>query len=532
MTAPHTEPTWGRWGAPEDAMTLSPELRTLVSEALGVRAEAGRPLPGVDAIRLPAPRLPAAARAAFAAIVGDDHVRDDDAARVGHTRGLSTPDLLRLRAGEADDAPDAVVLPASHDEVLAVLGVGVEHRVAIVPYGGGTSVVGGLQPARDGFAGVVALDVKRLDRVLAVDEISRTATLEPGLRGPAAEAALARHGLTIGHFPQSFRYATVGGFAAARSSGQASAGYGRFDDVVVGLRVATPQGTLELGRAPKSAAGPDLRQLMLGSEGALGVITAVTVAARSAPAERIYDGWRLPSFDEGATVVRRLVQDGPVPTVLRLSDEAETALNLARPDEIGAGGAGGCLAIVGFEGEPGDVASRRERVSAILRDAGGELEAGAGESWAEGRYRAPYLRDALLDVGGLVETLETATFWSRLSELYAAVGTALRDTLTAQGTPPIVLCHISHVYSSGASLYFTIAAAQADDPVSQWRAAKAAASDAIAAVGGAITHHHGVGVDHRPWYARELGPVGVALLRAAKDAVDPEGILNPGILVP
>lgn len=532
MTEAHTTPSWGRWGAAEDATTLSPELRTLVTQALGVAPGTVRPPMGLDGVRLPEARLADAARAALEAAVGRDHVLDDAASRIRHTRGQSTPDLLRIRAGDADDAPDAVVLPATHDEVLAVLRACAEHRVAVVPYGGGTSVVGGLQPARDAFAAVVALDLRRLDRVLAVDEISRTATLEPGLRGPQAEAALAERGFTIGHFPQSFEYASIGGFAAARSSGQASAGYGRFDELVVGLRVATPQGTIELGRAPKSAAGPDLRQLILGSEGAFGVITAVTVVVRPVPTERIYEGWRLPSFAEGAAVLRRLVQDGPTPTILRLSDEAETALNLARPEAIGAGGAGGCLAIVGYEGAPDEVAARRERATAVLRAAGAEPDDGAGDAWGHGRYRAPYLRDALLDTGALVETLETATFWSTLPELYTSVGTALRESLTAQRTPPVILCHISHVYAAGASLYFTVAAAQAADPVAQWRAAKAAASDAILAAGGSITHHHGVGVDHRPWLAREVGPLGVEILRAVKASVDPAGILNPGILVP
>ena len=212
--------------------------------------------------------------------------------------------------------------------------------------------------------------MRRMNALLELDEESRLAVLEPGLRGPEAEALLAARGYTIGHFPQSFEYATLGGVAAARSSGQSSAGYGRFDELVIALRVATPSGTLSLGRAPKSAAGPDLRQLILGSEGAFGVITALTVRIRPVPAVRVYEGWRLPSFAAGAGAVRRLVQDGPLPTVLRLSDEAETALNLARPAEIGQGGAGGCLAIVGYEGTAEDVASRRAGATDVLRAAG------------------------------------------------------------------------------------------------------------------------------------------------------------------
>ena len=447
----------------------------------------------------------------------------------------------QLRAGRRLDAPDLVLTPGSHAEILELLAICSERRVAVVPFGGGTSVVGGLTPESAPFAGWVALDLRRLNALRELDRESRLAVLEPGLRGPEAEALLGERGYTIGHFPQSFEYATIGGFAAARSSGQASAGYGRFDELVLALKLATPVGTLELGRAPRSAAGPDLRQLALGSEGALGVITELTVQVRPVPAVRVYEGWRLESFAHGAATLRRLVQDGTPPTVLRLSDEAETALGLARPDRVGAGdagdggntgtGAGGCLAIIGYEGTAEDVERRRTVATRTLRSAGAEPVDGAGEGWAHERYRGPYLRDSLLDAGALVETLETVTFWSSLPGLYAAVAGALRESLTALGTPPVILCHVSHVYPAGASLYFTIACAQLADPVAQWRRAKAAASDAILAAGGSITHHHGVGRDHRSWYERELGPLGTAVVRATKATLDPAGILNPGILV-
>ncbi len=476
---------WPAWGDPTEATALAPEVLDLLRGALGVRAET--PVVALDEVRLPEPRLGDASRERLSGIVGVEHVREDRPARLLHTRGKSTPDLLRIRSGQADDAPDAVVLPGSQDEVLDLLRTCSEERVAVVPFGGGTSVVGGLEPRREGFAAVVALDLRRLSRLLELDELSRTATLEPGLRGPAAEALLAEQGYTIGHHPQSFEFATIGGFAAARSSGQASAGYGRFDERVVGLRVATPRGTVELGRAPQSAAGPDLRQLFLGCEGAFGVITAVRVEVRPVPAVRLYEGWRFRSFAVGVDGLRRLVQDVPVPTVLRLSDEAETALNLARPTELGAGSAGA----------------------------------------TEGHY----LRDALLDAGALAEMLETASFWSGLQGLYEAVGTALRDTLTGLGTPPVVLCHVSHVYLSGASLYFTVGCAQLADPLAQWRAAKTAASDAIIAADGSITHHHGVGIDHREHLAQEVGPLAVDALKAVKATLDPAGILNPGVLI-
>jgi alkyldihydroxyacetonephosphate synthase len=295
--------------------------------------------------------------------------------------------------------------------------------------------------------------------------------------------------------------------------------------MVVGLTLATPRGTIELGRAPMSAAGPDLRQLVLGSEGAFGIITSVVVRIRPRPAERHFEGWRFESFDAGLTAIRRLAQDGPLPTVLRLSDEAETAVNLADPEVLG-GGPGGVLAIVGFDGP------YNQGTADVLTAAGGQnLGEGPGEIWRVGRYRAPYLRDPLLDEGALVETLETAGFWSAVPTLKAAVTEALVRSLSEQGTPPLVLCHVSHVYETGASLYFTVISAQTDDPVRQWRTAKAAASEAIASAGGTISHHHGVGTDHREAYAAEVGPLAVEALQAVKKVLDPDGILNPGILL-
>ena len=299
--------------------------------------------------------------------------------------------------------------------------------------------------------------------------------------------------------------------------------------MVVGLTAATPTGTLRLGSAPASAAGPDLRQLLLGSEGAFGVLTSVTVRVRRAPAETAYEGWRWPSFAAGSDAMRTLAQAGLLPTVVRLSDEAETAINLADPSSIGGSGQG-CLMITGYEGTAAQVASRRAEVTAVLADLGGTpLGTEPGEKWSHGRFGAPYLRDALLDHGVLVETLETATFWSNRERLYADVAAALRSTL---GEGALVLCHVSHVYETGCSLYFTVAARQSDDPIAQWQVAKAAASDAMIAAGATITHHHAVGTDHTPWFAQEVGEVGVRVLRAVKAELDPAGILNPGVLIP
>lgn len=357
--------------------------------------------------------------------------------------------------------------------------------------------------------------------------------LLPGTTGPEAEELLGAQGFSLGHFPQSFRFASIGGFAATRSSGQASSGYGRFDAMVDAVRIATPRGDLNLGRAPASAAGPDLRQLFLGSEGALGIITEVTLRVHRLPEETWYQGWSFPSFEAGAQALRTLVQSDAAPTVLRLSDEAESGLNLARQghwrQEPGRRG-------IGDHHRRGH---SRARCGPVSRGGGGALRGGRhrlgdepAKAWDHGRFDAPYLRDALIDAGAVVETLETATSWQNLANLRTAVTTALAETLGAQGTPPLVLCHISHTYRTGASLYFTVVCAAAEDALTQWGRAKQAAGDAIVAAGGTITHHHAVGRDHQPWLADEVGELGIEILQAVKRTVDPRGILNPGKLIP
>ncbi len=514
-----------RWGDPAAATSLPETARGLVDLVFGVSERPAR-----DHVEVPASQLRDTAHAALVDLLGAEHVLTDDATRRGRTRGKSTPDLLRARAGDLSDAPDVVVRPDTHEQVAALLALASEHRLAVVPFGGGTSVTGGLVAARQGLTGVVSLDLVRMKRLLAVDDVSMTATLEPGLRGPEAEALLAEHGLTLGHFPQSFEFASIGGFAATRSSGQSSAGFGRFDSLVVGLRAATPVGDLEWGVSPANAAGPDLRQVLLGSEGAFGVITAVTVRVRRVAPVKVYEGWRWASFEAGSAAMRTLAQEGWLPTVLRLSDESETAINLADPSAIGGEGSGGCLMVVGLEGTAATVEAKRSVITDLLTAAGGTpVGTEAGEAWAHGRFNAPYLRDSLLDVGVLVETLETTTFWSGVPALYAGVKAALTEQL---GEGALVLCHISHVYETGCSLYFTVAAKGAVDLLAQWAPAKAAANDAITAAHGSITHHHAVGTDHKPWLEAEIGTVGVEVLRGLKRTFDPAGILNPGVLVP
>ncbi|GGO90066.1 FAD-binding oxidoreductase [Wenjunlia tyrosinilytica] len=520
---------WNAWGDPARPAALSDSALALVRQALGARPH---PLPSATEsdVRLPEPALGDDAAARLTAAVGAEHVRTDAATRLRHTGGKSLDDLLRRRGGDAANAPDAVVLPRDHDEVLAVLAACAEHRVAVVPFGGGTSVVGGVEPLRGEFGGAITLDLRRLDRLEAVDTDSMTATLQAGLRTPEADGLLAAHGVTLGHRPQSYEYATIGGYAATRSRGQASTGYGGFDDMVLGLTAATVRGTLRLGRSPASAAGPDLRHLLIGSEGTLGVITSVTCQVRPIPDEAHQEAWAFPDWTTGVTALRRLAQSPVRPHTVRLSDETETFVNAA---VSGGRAPSGCLAVMGFEGTADEVAHARRTTRALLeRHEGTLVDSSAADDWRRSRTQGPYLRDALLAEGVLAETLETAATWADLLPLYSAVADGVRGALSGDGAEVIVLCHVSHVYRTGASLYFTVVTAAEEDPRAQWAQAKRAAGDAIAASGGTITHHHAVGTDHLPWMTEEVGELGVELLRAAKRVLDPSGILNPGKLIP
>jgi alkyldihydroxyacetonephosphate synthase len=350
--------------------------------------------------------------------------------------------------------------------------------------------------------------------------------LEPGLRLPEADRALSAHGVTLGHIPQSFEWASVGGCVATRSSGQASTGYGRIDDNLVAVRCATPLGELATLDAPASAAGPALRQLVAGSEGVLGAITAVTLRVHPRPEAERYEGWLLPGFEAGCEALRALAQADTAPDVARLSDEHETRFMVAMAgahDVVRSALGGRCLLVCGWQGTPQDIALRRREAARALRAAGARYATQRpGRLWERSRFAGPYLRDDLLDRGVMAETLETATSWSNLGTLYEAVRAAL--------TGMHVGCHVSHLYPTGASLYFTVLAARDGYPAGRWRATKAAATDAIVAAGGTITHHHGVGRDHAPWLRDEAGELGAGVLHALKERCDPAGIMNPGKL--
>jgi alkyldihydroxyacetonephosphate synthase len=536
---------WWGWGDPQHRSELPAAGLAALRAELQAPDRTVPPVP-LEQVAIAEPALPAGVEQRLRDAVGVEWVRQDRLTRVTHAAGKGYPDLIRVRQGEIEHAPDAVVFPAGAAQVRAVLDLCAAERVAVVPFGGGTSVVGGVEPLRGEMGAVISLDLGRLDEAHQVDTRSLTAVLGAGLRGPAVESALGRHGLTLGHFPQSWEYATLGGWVATRSAGQASSGYGSIEKLVTGLRCVTPSGEIDLPEMPGTAAGPGLRQALVGSEGVLGVITEATVKVRPLPDATHYEGWMFRSFEQGAEAFRALEQRRVVPDVARLSDEAETKQAVSLSDGasgaqrlgrayIGARGySDGCLAILGFEGTRQDVDGRRARARRIMRRGGGLALGGSpGRAWLRQRYEGPYLRDALLDHGILAETLETAAPWSGLMPLYEAVGAAIAQALESRGTPARVMCHISHLYPDGASLYFTFLARQEEGAeIDQWRSVKTAACDAIVAAGGTITHHHAIGRDHLPWMRAEIGTHGVEILKALKERVDPAGVLNPGKLIP
>ncbi len=538
---------WYGWGDPARAKPLSPGALDFLRRTLKLKGVAeDRPPVALADVRVGPSALDPVVLAELAAITGPDHVATDNTTRILHAGGKSTPDLIRRRSGDALEAPDAVVFPGSAEEVRSILALCVERKMAVVAFGGGTSVVGGVEPVRGGFDAVISLDMRRMDRLLHVDPLARTATFEAGIRGPAIEAALAPHGLTLGHFPQSHQEASLGGYVATRSAGQASTGYGRSDDLVKQVHLETPSGPFDAGSpAPGSAAGPKLLDVVVGSEGTLGVITSATLKVVPAPKARVYGAWSFPSFEAGAEAMRKLRQDGArgdMPHVCRLSDTDETASTFklggaktaALQRYLGLRGQKTpAMALFVWEGDERAAKAGRRRSARAMRAAGGiALGPLPGKSWEHGRFSGPYMRDELLTRGVYVETLETAATWGKVASTYAAVRSAILAALGESGAAAFVQTHISHVYSDGASLYFTFLSGLEGDGLAQNDRVKAAASQAIVAAGATITHHHAVGIDHAPYMEAEIGGLGIRVLSGIKDTLDPHGIMNPGKLIP
>ena len=515
---------WNGWGDPAHNYPLLGEGRTFLESALGP----GEAIPdcSLESALAQIPRF---------RLRPHPLITTDSEARLRHARGQSLPDWVALRYGCLDSFPDGVAYPEGEDDVRALLEYAERQAVCLIPYGGGTSVVGHIHPLA-GDRPVLTVDLSRLNRLVELDEVSRLATFEAGVRGPALETSLATRGFTLGHFPQSFEYSTLGGWVATRSTGQQSHHYGRIEQLFAGGHLETPVGPLDLPAFPASAAGPDLRQLVLGSEGRLGILTRAVVRIRRRPAFERFSAFFFHEWAEGVEALRRCAQEAAPISMLRLSDsvETETTLRLAGHPTIAAWVRRG-LSLLGYPESRCLLIAAETDSHAGLRRLGG-LPAGRpiGEMWRASRFRAPYLRNSLWEAGYALDTLETAVPWSRLLPCAEAVLSALHTALEREDERVLAFAHLAHVYPDGASIYATVLfrrTRDADQTLARWRALKDSATRALLAHGGTVSHQHGVGLDHAPFLSLEKGPLGLQALEAACRTLDPRGVMNPKKLV-
>jgi alkyldihydroxyacetonephosphate synthase len=473
-------------------------------------------------------------------------VSKDAEDRLRHARGQSLPDWIALRSGRIAVFPDGVAYPSTDEEVCELLEFAAEAEVRLIPYGGGTSVVGHVNPL-PGEWPVLTVDLARLSRLRRFDEVSQLATFGAGVTGPDLEAQLRARGCTLGHFPQSFELSTLGGWIVTRSSGQQSLGYGRIEKLFAGGTLVSPAGTLVLPPFPASAAGPDLREAVLGSEGRLGILTEAAVRAAPLPEMEAFHGVFFPDFERGRRAVREIMQARIPLSMLRLSTAVETQTTLAlagherligtleRLLSLRGVGEEKCMLLLGFTGREALAKAARKEALGIAGEHGG-IHAGRtfGDEWHKSRFRTPYLRNTLWEMGYAIDTLETATDWSAVPAMLEAIEGALRSALEGLDERVHVFSHLSHLYPYGSSIYTTYLYRVASDPeetLHRWQVLKAAASEAILALGGTISHQHGVGSDHLAYMLREKGALGVAAIEDLCQRFDPDGIMNPGKMI-
>lgn len=518
---------WNGWGY--EGEELGPEriARWMAGAGLwlGVRPEDRRMPVALESLALPAPRVDLA----VAGLSG--RIERSPYERALHAAGRSYGDLIRLRTGQGLRFPDGVAYPETEDDLGRLMEHAAIHQIALIPYGGGSSVVGGVEPAGTaGQAGVISVDLSRLNRVREVDVHARRVRVEAGMLGPDLEAALRPHGLAFRHYPQSHQHSTVGGWVAARAGGHFATRHGKIDSRVESLRVITPAGAVQSREVPASASGPSGNGLFVGSEGSLGFITEAVLRALLPPVRKLSTGFRYPDFAAGLDALRRVVQAGLQPPVLRLLDEYEAmvaALTQGQPYQPGA------LLLVGFEVDDESAATRVEaewqEALRLCRAAGGE-EAGdpAVRAWKSTYFEQPYWRDLLIDYGVLVDTVETAVVWSQAMRLYEGGRRALLERLPRWSESGGVLCRVTHVYPDGCSLYFTFfARPEREGLFEAWRDLQRTALETFLAHGATLSHHHGTGQDFQPLFEREHGSVHLEALRGLKGRLDPHGVLNP-----
>ena len=547
---------WWGWGPEGEAFTIDdkPALAPFIEREIGTdMARVVDPPPQLSELEIPASRCGDALRAALAAAVGATAVSFEDRDRVVHARGKSIRDLIRQRRGDLPRVPDVVVRPGDEAQTSAVLRAALDGDAVLIPFGGGSSISGSLEPAPDERRVVVSVDLARLDRVLELDEMSGLARVQAGVFGPALEAQLQARGWTLGHYPDSFTHSTLGGWIATRSSGMQSDRYGDIAELVKGLRVLTPTGTLVVRAIPARSTGPSIREMILGSEGRLGIITEATIQVRRIAEQRTILGYLFPDFGSGLEALREIAHSDHPVSVSRLSDAPETAFSFAMrtaptvADRLqslalrtylrrrrGWAVQDMCLSFIGYEGSRRQVTATRAAVGRIVSGHGGLcIGAGPGALYDRKKFDTPYIRDFLLDRGTAGDVAETAAPWSALRPLYDAVTAAARGAFAARGVAGYVMCHLSHSYRSGACLYFTFAftgraGGASDDLLADYDAVKSAMQQAFVDHGATLSHHHAVGTEHAPWLAQDISAPGVAMLTALLHGVDPGGHLNPG----
>ena len=510
---------WGYEGSGLDAGEFR-ALAAMLEAQLGVRAADPAEPPRVEELALRPPRI--AAPSALQALCTDEPHE-----RAGHAYGKSYRDLVRALRRDFPEPPDLVALPESEQDVAAILDWCTGSRIAVVPYGGGSSVVGGVEPdVGDGFVGAVSLDLRRFSRVLHVDERSRAAEVEAGVLGPSLEEQLQPHGLTFRHFPQSFEFSTLGGWIATRSGGHYATGPTHVDEQVEALTVVTPAGTLETRRLPAGGAGPAPERLFCGSEGALGVITRAWIRLQERATFRAGASVRFGRFEDAVEATRAIARSSLRPANCRLLDRAEALLS-------GSGDGTSAILVLGFESADRAVDAELAHAVELCRARGGAgHDDAAAATWRSAFLRLPYVYEGLVRMGMLAGSVETAVTWDRFEQLHAGVTAALEEAGRAACGRVLVACRFAYVYPDGPAPYYTfVAPARAGAELEQWGAIKNAVSRAILDHGGTITHHHAVGRDHRPWYDEERPELFAGALRAVKRTLDPGGILNPGVLL-
>lgn len=473
-------------------------------------------------------------------------VSTDPEIRIRHARGQSFPDWVAMRSGRIGEVPDGVAFPTSDDDVIDLLRFAKHSRVKLIPYGGGTSVVGHINIIPTGHP-VLTMDLGRMNRLHKIDEESGLATFGAGVSGSDLEAQLRARGYTMGHFPQSFEYSTLGGWIATRSSGQQSMGYGRIESLFVGGAVETPLGRIDLPVFPASAAGPDLKSMVLGSEGRLGIITNATVRITPLPEREDFHALFFPNWDNGFDAVKNIIQSKSPISMLRYSTASETQSTLAIAGHenliniletlLSVRGAKEekCMLLVGFTGSDELVKNTRKMILGLAGNHGG-IHVGRtfGNQWQKTRFRTPYLRNTLWELGYGIDTLETAVPWSKVNQTISEIERAIKDAANGFGEPIHIFSHLSHIYPTGSSIYTTYLFRLDQDlerTLHKWKLMKGNASKVIIENNGTISHQHGVGMDHAPYLSAEKGEIGIAAIQNICRFFDPKGIMNPGKLL-